>query len=104
MGLRIDNSGRSVIYTFDHSSETVLAIMTYDIPNERGYFSRSFDISVLAIKFDLRFFKFKFDFFHFYFFNMDFSFGIQVTGLTFLTDIQNIHMERTVSQIFLFRP
>ena len=35
----VDNSGRSVIYTFDLNSETVLVIMTCDIPNERGYFS-----------------------------------------------------------------
>ena len=35
--LRIDNSGCSVIYTFDHTSETPLVIITCDIPNKRGY-------------------------------------------------------------------
>ena len=34
-GLRIDNSGRNVIYTFDHNSETALVIITCDIPNKR---------------------------------------------------------------------
>ena len=34
--LRIDNSGRSVIYTFDHNSETVLVIICY-IQNKREY-------------------------------------------------------------------
>ena len=67
VGLRIDNSGRSVIYTFDHNSETALVIITCDIPNKREYFSLSFDISVTVIKFDLIFVKFKFDFFHFFF-------------------------------------
>ena len=51
--LRIDNSGRSVIYTFDHNSETALVIITCDIPNKREYFSLSFGISVTVIKFDL---------------------------------------------------
>ena len=37
--LRIDNSGRGVIYTFDHNSETVLVIITCYIPNKREYFS-----------------------------------------------------------------
>ena len=61
--LRIDNSGRSVIYTFDHNSETALVIITCDIPNEKEYFSLSFDISVTVIIFHLIFVKFKFDFF-----------------------------------------
>ena len=52
--LRIDNSGRSVIYTFDQNSGAVLGIITYDIPNKRLYFSLSFDISVIVINFDLR--------------------------------------------------
>ena len=33
--LRIDNSGDSVIFTFDHNSETVLVIIACDIPNKR---------------------------------------------------------------------
>ena len=52
--LRIDNSGRSVIYTFDHKSETVLVIITCYIPNKRLNFSLSFDISAIIIKCDLR--------------------------------------------------
>ena len=35
MTLRIDNSGHSVIYTFDQKSETVLVIKACDIPNKR---------------------------------------------------------------------
>ena len=31
--LRIDNSGRSVIYTFDHNSQTMLVTIVCDIPN-----------------------------------------------------------------------
>ena len=65
--LRIDNSGRSVIYICDHNSQTVLVIITYNIPNERRYFSESYDISLLVI---------EFDFFHFYFLNMVISFDI----------------------------
>ena len=76
MNLRIDNSGRSVIYICDHNSQTVLVIMTYNIPNERRYFSESYDISLLVIEFDLRIFLFIFDFFHFYFLNMVISFDI----------------------------
>ena len=74
--LRIDNSGRSVIYIFDHNFEIVLVIITCDIPNKRRYFSISFDISVIEIKYNLRFKTFKTDFFHFYFVNMDISFYI----------------------------
>ena len=33
--LRIDNSGRSVNYTIDHNSETILVTRTCDIPNKR---------------------------------------------------------------------
>ena len=44
-----------MIYTFDHNSESVLVIITCDIPNERGYFSLYVDGSVLEIKLDLRF-------------------------------------------------
>ena len=55
LSLRIDNSGRSVIYTFDHNSETVLVIITYNIPNKREYFSLSFGSSFIVIKFDLIF-------------------------------------------------
>ena len=47
--LRIDNSGRSVIYTFGHKSETVLVIITCNIPNKR-----SFDTSAITIIFALR--------------------------------------------------
>ena len=54
--LRIDNSGRSVIYNFDHDSETMLVIITCDIPNKREYFSLSFDRTGIAIKFDEVFF------------------------------------------------
>ena len=60
-----------MIYTFDHNSETVLVIITCDIPNKREYFSLSVDRSVIVIKFELRIFEFKTDFFHFYFLNMD---------------------------------
>ena len=65
-----------MIYTFDHNFETVLVIITCDIPNKRIYFSLSFDISVIEIKLNLRFKKFKTNFFHFYFLNMDISFDI----------------------------
>ena len=58
IALRIDNSGRSAIYTFYHNSETLIVMIAGDIPNERGYFSLSFDSSVIVIKFDLRFLKF----------------------------------------------
>ena len=50
--LRIDNSGRSVIYTIDHESETVLIIITCNIANKRLYFSLSIDISAFIIKCD----------------------------------------------------
>ena len=33
--LRIDNSGRSVIYTFDHNSQTMLVTIVCDIPSYR---------------------------------------------------------------------
>ena len=33
--LRIDNSGRSVIHTFDDNSETMLVTIIYDILNKR---------------------------------------------------------------------
>ena len=48
-------SKRSVIYTVDHNSETVLVVIKCDIPNIRGYFSLSSDRSVIVIKFDLIF-------------------------------------------------
>ena len=41
-----------MIYTFDHKSETV--IKKCDIPNKGQYFSLSFDISAIIIKFALR--------------------------------------------------
>ena len=74
--LRIDNSGRSLIHTFNNNFETVLVIIMCDIPNKRTNFSLSFDRSVIEIKFDLGFFKFQTDFFHFYFLNSDISFDI----------------------------
>ena len=89
-----------MIFTFDHNSETVSVIITYNIPNKREYFSLSFDSSFIVIKFDLIFFKFKTDFFHFYFLNIDISFNIQVTEMKFCTGVNNIHIEGTVSQIF----
>ena len=58
-----------MIYTFYHSSETLIVMIACDIPNKRGYFS--FDRSVIVIKF-----KFKTDYFHFYFLNIDISFNI----------------------------
>ena len=70
LSLRIDNSGRSVIYTFDHNSEAVLVMITCDIPDKREHFYLSSDRSVTVIKFDLTFFKFKTYFLHFYFFNI----------------------------------
>ena len=94
--LRIDNSGRSVIYTFYHNSETTLAMITCDIPNKRGYFSSSFDRSVIEFKFDVRF---KTVLFHFYFFNMNISLAVYGTEMKFLTGVENIHTEGTVSQI-----
>ena len=54
--LRIDNSGRSVIYTLYHNSETALVTITCNIPNKRVSFSLSFDRSVIVIRFGLRFF------------------------------------------------
>ena len=60
--LKIDNSGRSVIYTFYHNNETVLVMITCDIPNKREYFSPSFDRSVVVIQFHLRFLESKKDF------------------------------------------
>ena len=65
-----------MIYTFYHNSETLIVMIACDIPNKRGYFSLSFDRSVIVMKFDLRFFKFKTDYFHFYFLNIDISFNI----------------------------
>ena len=53
--LRIDNSGRSVNYTIDHNSGTMLVRITFDIPNKRLYFSLYFHISVIDNKFDLIF-------------------------------------------------
>ena len=100
MLLRIDNSGRSVICTFDHNSETVLVKITCDIPNKRRYFSLSSDRNVIVIKFELIIFKFKTDFFHFYFLNMDISVNIQVTEMKFLTKVNSIQMEGTVSHIY----
>ena len=57
-----------MIYTFDQNSDTLLVIITCDIPNKREYFSLFFDRSVIEIKFDIRFSKFKTDCFHFCFF------------------------------------
>ena len=36
--LRINKSGRSMIYDVDHTSETLLVIVTCGIPNKREYF------------------------------------------------------------------
>ena len=88
-----------MIYTFDHTSETLLVIITYDIPNERGYLSSSIDRCVIEIQLYLRFLKSKTDFLHFYFLNMDISFDIQVTEMKSLTGVKTIHMEETVSPI-----
>ena len=44
-----------MIYTFYHNSETLIVMIACDIPNKRGYFSLSFDRSVIVMKFDLRF-------------------------------------------------
>ena len=52
--LRIDNSGRSVIYIFDHISETILATNTYNISNKGEFFSLSYDRSYIYIKVDSR--------------------------------------------------
>ena len=38
--------------------------------------------------------------FHFYFLNSDILLIIKITIIKFYTDIKNIHMEGTVSQIF----
>ena len=100
ISLRIDNSGRSVIYTFYHNSETASVMITCAIPNKRGYFSSSFDICVIVIEFYLGFKQIKTDFLHFYFFNMDISFDIQVTEMKSLKGVKNIQIEGTVSQIF----
>ena len=48
-------SKRSVSYTVDHNSETLLVVIKCDIPNKRGYFSLSSDRNVIVIKFDLIF-------------------------------------------------
>ena len=64
------------------------------------FFFLSVDRSVIVIKFELRILKFKTDFFHFYFLNMDISFNIQVTEMNFLTEVNSIHMEGTMSHIF----
>ena len=64
-----------MIYTFYHNSETMIVMIACDIPNKRGYFSLSFDRSVIVITFDW-FLKFKTDYFHFYFLNIDISLNI----------------------------
>ena len=56
--LRIDNSGRSVIHTFDDNSETMLVTIMYDILNKRLSFSLPFDINVVVIKIHLRILRF----------------------------------------------
>ena len=56
---RIDNSGRSVIRAFDNTSESALAMITWDIPNKRRYFSLSFDISFILNQFNVRILGFK---------------------------------------------
>ena len=43
--LRIDNSGRSVIWTFGQSSQPRFCTIIYDISNERAYLSLSFDMN-----------------------------------------------------------
>ena len=53
-----------------------MVMIACDIANKRGYFSLSFNRSVIVIQFYLRFFKFKTDYFHFYFLNIDISFNI----------------------------
>ena len=51
--LRIDNSGRSVNYTIDHTLETRLVTITCDIPNKRWFFCLFFHVSVIVNTFDL---------------------------------------------------
>ena len=46
----------------------------------------------------------KKQFFQFYFFNKDFPLNIQVKVLNFSTDVKNIVIEGTMSQIFLIAP
>ena len=46
-GLRIDNSGRSMICAFDHMSETVPVTITCHTSNKREYFILSFRVNVM---------------------------------------------------------
>ena len=52
------------------------------------------------MKFDLKKQQIKYQFFHFYFLNCDISLILEITVITFYTDVKNIHMEGTVSQMF----
>ena len=51
------------------------------------------------MKFDLKKKLIKNQFFHFYFLNSDILLTIEITIIKFYTDVKNIHIEGTVSQI-----
>ena len=82
----------------------ITGISTYDIPNEREYFS----LSSFRCNFENRCKSEKqYDenlLFHFYFSNVHISVNNEFENLRLGIQVANIHVEGTVSQIFYFRP
>ena len=75
-----------MICNFDRTSNNVLVTITCDIPNKEGIFL--YNLMILK------------PFFHFYLLNMDISLNIKVTCIKSLTQVNNTHVQGTVSQNF----
>ena len=73
--------------------------MASDRSNERAYFSACVDANGILINLGLKKRQIKNLFFHFYFLNSDILLNNELTVISFYTDVQNIPLEGTVSQI-----
>ena len=84
-------------------SRTTLATASFDISNERAHFSVCLGANGSFMTFYPKKQKIKDLSVHFYFLNMDILLNNELPVMKFCTDVKHIHMERIVSQLFLFR-
>ena len=81
-------------------SRTTIATASFDISNERAHFSVRHGANGILMTFYPKKQKIKDLFFHFYFLNMDILLNNELPVMKFCTDVKNIHMKGTLSQIF----
>ena len=80
---------------------TKARVDTHNTSNERAYFSLSIDISIFEKKYGGRKIEYKKVFFLLLFLIVHISTNFILDGLKFWMDVPNIHVEGTVSQIFV---